>query len=1220
LAEKVHELTFVADVAGWINNILSIRPELPFKEAKIEKSAQGKRTRRDLTLFDRDGNKALTGEVKMPDAPDGLSPFDNDVVQDAFQKASDAGARYFFTWNVNRFVLWDPSKVTLPTLQRQSKDYTLFKLRTSGEVESPFVVDKLKNEFLPNLLNDLAALYRGETPFGVLPPDQRFVLMLETFLDRPVELARFEIYRLWKTRPAFQKELRDWMVTRQRWTIPKEESDVAQLLDRAAKLCCYVLATKLIFYEALRARFDELKPISVSPSVDSADRLYGLLSKHFENAQHVTHDYETIFWPDFGAKVPMLATGAVDAWKRIIEQINLFNLRRLGLDVLGPIFKRLIDKDEKHKYGQYYTDPVIVDVINAFTIRTSDAVILDPGCGSGTFLVRAYARKRWLDAKREHPSVLAEVYGVDWSGLAVHLSALSLASQDLVVADNYPRITRADFFDVALGHRFMTLPKGNKQTEIKSPRIDAGIGNPPYIRQEEISKARKKFYQNLARREAPDLDFSGRSDIYVYFWPHMMSLLSPDGYLGLLTSSSWLDVDYGFRLQRWFLSNFRILAIIESMDEIWFEDARVLTSVTIVQPCKDETERMDNKVRFVQLRAPVARLLENDGTEDGRQQAAERFRDRILATDEEVSNEQLRVLIRTQRQLWDEGCRLSGVVNETEKAEDESEEDQKVESMHEWRKGSTYLGNKWGRYLRAPDFFFELMHEYGQSFVPLVELANVTYGVKSGCDDFFFPTDYTQKALEDKPDARSFKNEHGVSRARVQSGKVKIIKAGDGTLWPVEERFLEPEVHSLMKINSVAVRSADLDRLILLVGKPQPKLKGTLVIKYIQYGEKETFGGDTRVPERPTCKSRNLWYDVTGNTRGDVLWSMTHKYRHIAPSNPELLICNHRLFAVRAKDKRFGSAVAALLNSTLVAFFKHYYGRYAGMEHTLDTEVIDVDMLPVPDLRKGTTKQIQALESAFAKMAGRQIDSFLEDAFLEMIPLNKLDSMKSAAPTLPRELKHSDRQELDKAVLRLIGVPEAEVRNVFDRLYAETTLLYRRGRIQDIKTAANKRRVKKGASATPKEIAESVLESLPAGIFKRYPKDFIIDSEPSDSYVLPDGNGRIVEDMFHRPRLKFKQDEVEFRHREQAALALALHSTGVRQAGQWTLTLPATPERCREIQEQWSQYVRDLKVMLESEVAQRTPDEKKADAAVSILLRRAVEAEGNNETAGGAGF
>lgn len=1207
MPDKVNELTFVPDVAGWINNILSAHPELPFKQAKTEQSAPGKRTRRDLTLLDRDGNKALTGEVKMPDAPDGQSPYDDDVVQGAFQKASDAGARYFFTWNVNRFVLWDPSKVTLPTLQRQSKDYPLFKLRTSAEVESPFVIDKLKNEFLPTLLNDLAALYRGETPFGVLPPDQRFVLMLETFLERPVELTRFEIYHLWRTSRHFQKDLREWMVTRQRWTVPKEEYEVAELLDRAAKLCCYILATKLIFYEALRARFNQLKPINVSESVDSADRLYGLLSKHFESAQRATNDYETIFWPDFGAKVPLLAPGAVDAWRRIIQQVNLFNLRRLGLDVLGPIFKRLIDKDEKHKYGQYYTDPAIVDVINAFTIHSSDAVVLDPGCGSGTFLVRAYARKRWLDAERKHTSVLGEVYGVDWSGLAVHLSALSLASQDLVVADNYPRVTRADFFDVAYGHRFMTLPRGLKQVEIESPRIDAGIGNPPYIRQEEISKARKNLYQTLVRREAPDFDFSGRSDIYVYFWPHLRSLLNPDGYLGLLTSSNWLDVDYGFRLQKWFLANFRILAIIESVDEIWFEDARVLTAVTVVQPCRDETERMNNPVRFVQLRVPLARLLENDGTEDGRQKAAERLRDRILATTEDVSNTEFRILVRTQRQLRDEGHRVGVALSPSDTAEEpvaqNGEGEDKENSMHEWRSGSGYVGAKWGRYLRAPDFFFELMHKYEQSFVPLVELANITYGVKSGCDDFFFPTDSTDKALKDNPDPRAFKRRYGVLRAKVQSGKVKIIRAGNGTLWAIETKFLEPEVHSLMKINSAVVRSAELDRLILLVNKPKHKLKGTLALEYIKYGEHESFGGEASVPDRPTCRSRELWYDVTGNIRGDVLWSMTHKYRHVAPSNPELLICNHRLFAVRAKHERLRSALGALLNSTLVAFFKHFYGRYAGMEHTLDTEVIDVDMLPVPDLRKSTTKETEALESAFEEMRGREIGSMLEDAFLKMVPLSKLDSVKSSAPGLPKELRQSDRQDLDRAVLRLIGVPENNVQTTLERLYAETTLLYRRGRIQDIRTAANKKKAKKGSSATPREIAESVLESMPQATFRRYPHDFIVDSEPTDSYVLPQGNAKLVEDMFHPPRLKFKADEIEFRHREQATLALALHASGVRVS----LTLPIGPGRCAEIQEQWSGYISRLRAKFEAEAAQRTPDEDKVKAAVSILLAGAAE-------------
>jgi hypothetical protein len=492
LSEKVHEQSFVADVASWINAILERRPDLPFKNAKVEKSARGKRTRRDLSIYDHDGNKALTGEVKMPDAPDGRSPYAEDVVQDAFKKASDAGARYFFTWNVNRLILWDPSKVKLPTLQRQCRDYPIFALRTSDQVESPNVVDTLRREFLPRFLEELAALYRGEIHFGVLPPDQRFILMLEAFLERPVELTRFEIYERWRTNSHFQKELSEWMVKHQKWTIPRAESDISDLLDRAAKLCCYVLATKLIFYEALRRRFKRLRPIRVVSSVDTVDRLFGLLSRHFEHAQQVTNDYETIFWPDYGAKIPLLAPGAVDAWKTVIEQIAMFDLRNLGYDVLGPIFQRLIDKDAKHKFGQHYTHPNIVDVINAFTIRSASDVVLDPGCGSGTFLVRAYARKRWLNPGIDHTQLLSDIYGVDWSGLAAHLSALSLASQDLVEAENYPRVGRSDFFDVAPDKPYINLPLGKKQITVAIPHIDAGVGNPPYIRQEEIPKTRKK--------------------------------------------------------------------------------------------------------------------------------------------------------------------------------------------------------------------------------------------------------------------------------------------------------------------------------------------------------------------------------------------------------------------------------------------------------------------------------------------------------------------------------------------------------------------------------------------------------------------------------------------------------------------------------------------------------------------------------------------------------
>jgi hypothetical protein len=76
-----------------------------------------------------------------------------------------------------------------------------------------------------------------------------------------------------------------------------------------------------------------------------------------------------------------------------------------------------------------------------------------------------------------------------------------------------------------------------------------------------------------------------------------------------------------------------------------------------------------------------------------------------------------------------------------------------------------------------------------------------------------------------------------VARSRAESGEIKIVEAGDGSLWPIEAQFLEPEVHSTMEIESLVVSPDKLKRLILLVSEPKERLKGTLVLEYMGFGE-----------------------------------------------------------------------------------------------------------------------------------------------------------------------------------------------------------------------------------------------------------------------------------------------------------------------------------------------------------------------------------------------
>jgi len=141
------------------------------------------------------------------------------------------------------------------------------------------------------------------------------------------------------------------------------------------------------------------------------------------------------------------------------------------------------------------------------------------------------------------------------------------------------------------------------------PPLDAIVGNPPYVRQEKVTKEDKIKYSKRVAEAFPGTELRGRADLHCYFWPHACRYLKEDGYFGFLTSGQWLDVDYGFVLQRWILSNFRIIAIFESSTEQWFPDARVKTCITILQRCSDPVKCQENLVRFVRFEKPLAEII-----------------------------------------------------------------------------------------------------------------------------------------------------------------------------------------------------------------------------------------------------------------------------------------------------------------------------------------------------------------------------------------------------------------------------------------------------------------------------------------------------------------------------------------------------------------------------------------------------------------------------------
>lgn len=210
----------------------------------------------------------------------------------------------------------------------------------------------------------------------------------------------------------------------QGWTLGDDRDD---LIDRAAKFACYATANKLVFYEALKKQFAKLPALKFGPNVRTGEEALGQLDAFFSRAKRFSGDYETVFGfdrRDFGNQIPFLSDAAIEGWRGVLQHVDKFDFTQLDYDIIGRIFEKLIAPEERHKYGQYYTRPEVVDLINAFCIRSGEDRVLDPGCGGGTFLVRAYARKKFIQPDLSHRELLAGISALTFHILP-HISLLS---------------------------------------------------------------------------------------------------------------------------------------------------------------------------------------------------------------------------------------------------------------------------------------------------------------------------------------------------------------------------------------------------------------------------------------------------------------------------------------------------------------------------------------------------------------------------------------------------------------------------------------------------------------------------------------------------------------------------------------------------------------------------------------------------------------------------
>lgn len=213
------------------------------------------------------------------------------------------------------------------------------------------------------------------------------------------------------------------------------------------------------------------------------------------------------------------------------------------------------ERSSGEAHGVVLTRPHVVNLILDLAGYTEDRdlaslSLLEPACGHGAFLVAAAerliasARRHGRDARDIEPAIRSYDVARDHVERARLAVAGALARLGLPLDDarrlSEAWIAHGDFLLTAQGRRF-----------------DAVVGNPPYIRIEQLSPELQEEYRQRYR------SLYDRADLYVAFIERGLDLLAPGGVLSFICADRWTLNRYGAPLRRMLSRWYRVRCYID---------------------------------------------------------------------------------------------------------------------------------------------------------------------------------------------------------------------------------------------------------------------------------------------------------------------------------------------------------------------------------------------------------------------------------------------------------------------------------------------------------------------------------------------------------------------------------------------------------------------------------------------------------------------------------
>jgi len=384
----------------------------------------------------------------------------------------------------------------------------------------------------------------------------------------------------------------------------------------------------------------------------------------------------------------------------ILETYDPYLFDVIGVEVLGNIYEqylgfvpRLTDKRVKYEPkpevrkagGIFYTPEYIVDYIVKNTVgrflaekkpkEIKNLRILDPACGSGSFLIRAFKELeeyyqhfkkeawgkrqktlakvyenqaqfsfdegsleyRWeLNVFDKRKIVLDHIFGVDLDEQAVEVSRLSLM---LKMLEGEHGIIPGRSVLPTLNHNIKcgnSLISGDvlklqsffeqhwietkpfdweahfRKIAIEEGGFDVIIGNPPYVRIQTLPKDQVGFFGKNY------LSATGNYDIYTLFVERGLTLLKPGGILGFILPHKFFQAAYGQGLRKLIAEKNALMEVVNFRDNQIFEQASTYTCLLFLQRGKDRTFKYSEVTKLEEPGKQLQTIHDHNNYQDDR--------------------------------------------------------------------------------------------------------------------------------------------------------------------------------------------------------------------------------------------------------------------------------------------------------------------------------------------------------------------------------------------------------------------------------------------------------------------------------------------------------------------------------------------------------------------------------------------------------------------------